>query len=514
MPYRSVIPKPAAENLRICEGKWKPVYKGFSGSHAFPHAVRTARALYHYDVMAECDSDLSNSLNHIALSHIFKRGAHTAHFPREYQDSILVQRAFITFNLLRDNDLGDASRERYATILETPCLGLVARMVDLTQYGKDGRISEAELSPLDPNVFYVFKEGRGKTEYELIGHAAKNIYSPLADLFGYRYLAGELYSLYYYHIDRATHNRVETALAGLQEKIAGTTELARRAVMHIAMALADEEYESDITVRAAKHQGKVMEKAERYSHKTGRKLEEEVKALHDHVAFKVVLMNKSDKPIRHEDYERVAGIIARTMHGMQPLRGGIKKGAVGTDMVKMRKPNGYQSYHVDMVFESDDFVGIEAIIRDVGMEAYAEHGGAAHYLYKGGGELAGSISRLYRNIVQAIKVDPTMLGSGETAVQKRIDIYSEGNPVPENVIVDINCTVAEAMICAGIDLLNGPSPIHSYAAPVREMGQIYLINHEKARMLSTEIINVLIQKAVYLDTRKTLEGYQQQLSQD
>lgn len=512
MAYRSVVPKSLEQNLELVQKSWKPVYDRYSGSEAFTHASRTALDIHRFEVLADRDNDLSFQLNHIAMSHVFKDGPHKKRFPNDFHRYKIISRGFDTFNRLRDNDLSTANPESYAKILENPCLGLIVRMVDLVQYGFGSTKSEVELSNIDPKVFYVFKSGRGKTEYELIGNVAKNIYSPLADLFGYRQLAGELNRLYYFHIDRFTYDEVELALLQMKDKIEKTQNLLLDAIIPIADELLRDGFEIQVKFRKDKHPGKVMEKAERYARNHGTRIADEIHELHDLVAFTIILRKKNGAIVTQKDmeiFEYVGNVVTKNLNEVSALEKG-SDGAKVTDMVTRPKNNGYQSYHIDYTFISSDFVNVEAIIRNERMEEYAEHGGAAHYLYKGGGELAKGIASTYKSVVKALQNGPNLISINDTSRQKRIKISYNGSV--RTPIVDVNSTVAEALICADIDLLNGPRPYISYVAPIRDIDEILLTDDTRVRNLPIELVTILIGKAVYKATQGELKKIKRQLS--
>ncbi len=510
MAYRSVVPGQVQESLEAAKKAWRPLYDRYNAAEAFNHAARSAEALHIYEVATEGDHDMIHQMNHIALSHVFRKGRHEKRFPEDFHRFRRIKRGFDTFNRLRANDLNRADPYEYAKILEKPCLGLIVRMVDLVQYGGNSEKSEAELAHLDPEIFYVFKEGKGKTEYEMIGHAAKKVYSPLADLFGYRELAGELNRLYYYHIDHSTYDAVERTLRDMEERVDRTGEVLEYVKIAIAEKLVNEDFEFDIKTRGRKHPGKVMEKAERYSRKHGTRVVDEVHKFHDLTAFTVILRKKNGNSVTQIDmdiFEQVADIVKNAVNSVKPLRPGTS-GAKETDMVSRPKQNGYQSYHIDFAFEDRDLVGMEAIVRTEQMERYAEHGGAAHYLYKGGEGIARSVQSLYGNVIRALTIRPQLLTIDETSNQKRIRIYEvdeKSRQVGDALVpvVDVESTIAEALLCADVDLLGGLKPKLSYAAPIRDIDAIELVAGE-SNDLSPGLIRVLMQKAIYPSTTETL----------
>src|SRR4030095_15741391 len=149
----------------------------------------------------------------------------------------------------------------YGKLLQKPSLGLLARMIDITQYGKDGQASEHELAQLNPAVFYFFDRKSGRTEYEHVALAAKRVYSPLADLFGYRRLSGDLMELAYYNLHRQIFEDVEITLSLMHERIDATRRLMGAMISQLELNLTAEGHQYSILSRDHKHRGKVMEKA-------------------------------------------------------------------------------------------------------------------------------------------------------------------------------------------------------------------------------------------------------------
>jgi ppGpp synthetase/RelA/SpoT-type nucleotidyltranferase len=522
MRHGSSTPRYPAQ-LQASMARWAATYSKFGGPDAFSHAKRVLDVAIAHDVVepkkignSKVDPrELNLRLANIILAHVFRRGrSNKQDFPTEdFQRCGLVVDGFNTFDALRENDLSVQDKERYGQLLEKPSLGLLARLVDLTQYGQHGKVSEGELSHLDPNKFYVFDSTRGKTEYEMIGTAAKNIYSPIADMLGYRELCGDLYKIYYQHVETNIHTEVLQALELLQARVDMTRLVAEAVISQLKLKLKREGFRYTLKVRPNKHPGKVMEKADRYKRESGQSIYQVVSQLNDLVAFTVILHSRNGREITQndvDDFALVAREIVKITNSIQQLRY-TSEAQMFTDMISRPKPNGYQSFHVDKPLDGMDVVNMEAIIRNGRMENYAESGGAAHYLYKGGSGLAQRVSVAYQNVKKAI-LDNTgdMITVSDTGIQRRINIYVEGEPQPRTKIIDERSCVGEALIVAGVDLTNGLmlKPSISLLAPIKGVTALYLgHSEEKGQMLSRSMIDMLIQKSVYSHVQATLREY-------
>jgi guanosine-3',5'-bis(diphosphate) 3'-pyrophosphohydrolase len=86
----------------------------------------------------------------------------------------------------------------------------------------------------------------------------------------------------------------------------------------------------------------------------------------DHYAIRVVV----------KDIEGCYGVLGVLHERFLPVEGRLK------DYIASPKPNGYRSIHTEVVTKGGRSVEVQ--IRTVEMDEFAEEGGAAHWLYKGG----------------------------------------------------------------------------------------------------------------------------------
>lgn len=504
---------------------WEKTYHAFGGQDALPHCIRVLNTAIRHNVVelekiGDRDADpngLNIKLAAIIMAHLFRRGKdNRADFPAcDFWRHKLVVDGFEAFDALRENDLGVQDQKEYARILQKPSIGLLARMADLTQYGEDGLKSEDELKALRPDKFYYYNTRQGKSEYVQIARAIMRVYAPLADLFQYRKLAGDLTEIAYFHVKPEIYTEVTSALRRVQAKAEATCRVAKEVVAKVEEVLHAEGYQFETRIRPRKHAGKVMEKVDRRAREDAEKgrppktVLERIRSLNDLVAFTIVLDSRNGRTITQNDkreFENVADIIVGITHGIRPLREGMDRFDMFTDMVSFPKANGYQSFHVDMAFAETDSVALEAIIRNRRMEQYAERGGAAHYLYKGGGEEAKVVARAYQNVMRAIE-NGTM---GHVSVYDSASMRSMLFSIEDNmqtVQVPQQATLGEALICAGVDITRqiDVRPKMSMIDPAADVDTVWVRNAPGQQpTVNKPMLERLISRAALPSTREAL----------
>ncbi|MFH1785100.1 MAG: hypothetical protein ABH842_01605 [Candidatus Micrarchaeota archaeon] len=510
--------------LQASARRWADCYAKFGGQDAFSHPLRVLdRAIDHDMVELHKIGDrrvdpkqLNLKLANIILGHIFRHGRNNRRdFPSEdFERSQLTMSGFEIFDALRENDLSAMSRARYGELLETPSLGTLARCIDVAQYGPDGLTSEGELANLDPNIFYRFSPYTGKSEYEHIARVARMVYAPLCDLFSYRKLAGDLMQMSYYHLDRGIYDDVNLYLKLLETKIAATQRLMEAVLLQLKERLDSAGYRYDIIFREQKHPGKVMEKVDRYSRGDGLSTETHIESLSDLVAFTVVLHSKKDgnggKVITQndlDDFEFVAKSIVEIVSGLKKLRNNNYSASLFTDRITNPKESGYQSYHVDMAFEDHSLVGLEAIVRNTIMHTYAERGGAAHHLFKGGAGLTKTVEKAYRNIKDAIAGGQNPNDTDRSVSYQRIQFVVPGSE-PYLRIVPGGASVGEALICGGISLFDRLSidPPRSIFDQIRGTSELRLVTSGYPLVANEQILRELQMMAINPSTAREIHG--------
>lgn len=486
--------------------RWANTYHRIGGQDALPHVLRVLDNSIAHDMVepqkigdGKVDpKQLNIKLANIILAHVFRRGKDNRRdFPSEdFERHRLVVDGFEVFDALRENDLGRMSSSEYGRLLQKPSLGTLARCVDIAQYGPDGIKAEVELSHLDRTRFYHFDNTTGLSEYRHVAHVARMVYAPLADLLGYRQLAGDLMEMSYFHLDPEKYREIKLHLDLLAEEIAATKRLMAAVLPQLRAILTAQGYRFEIRERQIKHLGKVMEKVDRYSRKDGGTIEEHTKRVHDLVAFTVILDSKNGRTITQndmEDYRNVATIIAGLVSAITPLRSNGDYEKLYTDMISEPKSSGYQSYHVDMEFESTELVGLEAIVRNRMMDEYASRGGAAHHLFKGGRGLTKVIEHAYDNVKRAIETGVNPADLEVTPVNQRVEFHLPGRE-PFSKIIPGGARIVEALICGGVSLSDHLtiSPSRSLLDPIGETIRIQLARASEPMVSSRSTLHQLL----------------------
>jgi hypothetical protein len=414
--------KPYPVPLADSSQRWLKVYTSCKAEVAFWHAKNTVDLAIDYGIIEPdkiCDRkadqlQLNLKAAQVGFVHMFRdTPENRKRFPEEdFARHPLIVTGFETFDKLRTNDLGSQDRKVYAQLLEKPSLGTIVRLPDLMQYhGYKGPVSGKTLAKLDPETFYFFQTDRGMDEYVRIAHAAHKVYVPLAEFFGYtKQLAGDLDQMAYYHLNRKLHDRVLESLRFIRQQIKATNRIMNTVVAQLGNLLRTDGYDFDIIVRDHKHEGRVMEKVDRklregilckLEHRdSSSHIANLIAELKDLAAFTVVLHAHNDRIISQKDlvhFNKVAKLIIDLTGGLQPSPDVESK-----NFISVPKPNGYQSLHVDFMFTGPGLVCMEALIRNTHMHHMATDGGAAHYLYKGGGPELLAIQNAYNNVKDAI----------------------------------------------------------------------------------------------------------------
>ncbi len=372
------------------------------------------------------------------------------------------------------------SREDYLKVLHRPSLGLLVRMF--------------ELATLWPVGDFKMSEEIG----EKIGRRAKAIYSPLADLFGYRRLAGDLYLVHYYYNDRERYEEVMEILNYMKDKIESTARCVEAMLKSIEEEMKKRNYQFRIKMRTKKHPGKIMEKSERYERK-GLMVEQTVQLLHDHVAATLILEKKGRREVtqdRQNWFNEVANIVRRVVKG--GLRCKIKR----EDMISNPKPNGYQSLHLDIEVKDPRYCNFEIIIRNRQMENYAERGGAAHHLYKGGNSgISRQVAEHYHDVLAR------RAGKRRKPISHNFSykvVIKRGEKVEERkVSLREGALVGEALLLSGVDLTQPIKANHSLLQPAQKSGKVEVIDGGKA--VGRAILEILARQARTPGARKRAE---------
>ncbi len=309
----------------------------------------------------------------------------------------------------------------------------------------DGLVSKTA-SPL----FRLYKsEADAQEMMRMDAMAGENLYGPLAELFGYPSIAGDIFE----HAYRINHPEIYQRIMELSSdetimhRMASTQEVAIELSRILRNALSSYGFEADIEMRKEKHPGKAMKKALRIMEgqwKEGGKhgtLDQYVTdkigsfnydEFHDCVALRVIVHKIRDSYMdnllgmmshpgsAYENEVFTVKNVKRLLSSIcvEPLHLALK--IVLDTIMSLKlihpllkqclpkityydKPNGYRAFHFDTVSDSGcEFrvLPFEVQLKTSEWHDVAEHGKAAHYYYLGGDTaFVELIRRAYHDII-------------------------------------------------------------------------------------------------------------------
>lgn len=147
---------------------------------------------------------------------------------------------------------------------------------------------------------------------------------------------------------------------------------------------------------------------------------------------------------------RISGeIIPRAIRRVLREEGITRFSTSVMDYVSRSKPNGYESVHCDT--NGRDFAPFEWIVRSRAMHEYAEHGGAAHYLYKGAGRLSEELGIRYGQFFTMFTRDEQMVGDTREIKAHKVKIrVDDSKTISFHAIEEM--FLIDAIVDAGIEL--------------------------------------------------------------
>ena len=188
----------------------------------------------------------------------------------------------------------------------------------------------------------------------IIASECLDIYAPLASRLGIGWIKDELEDLSLKHLMRPTYDQIKSFVAS---KRGERSEYLKQVEERITAAAREEGVKVDVTTRA-KHFYSIYTKMK----KRGKPLEE----IFDLLGIRILCENQTDCYV-------ILGIVHRLWI---PIDGRFK------DYIAMPKANRYQSLHTTVMGDGGRLIEIQ--IRTEEMHNTAEHGIAAHWLYKKG----------------------------------------------------------------------------------------------------------------------------------
>ncbi len=214
------------------------------------------------------------------------------------------------------------------------------------------------------------------------------IYAPLANRLGVYSIKSELEDLAFRFLEPERYNELKSLVA---LKRSAREEYISNVKEELSKLLADAGIKGQISGRP-KHFWSIQKKLER------RKLDFD--ELYDITAFRVIVEEK------HECYQ----VLGMVHSAYRPIPGQFD------DYIAAPKPNGYQSLHTAVIGPNAERIEIQIRTRE--MHEIAEHGVAAHWIYKEGKVKADGV-KSYGSLHEAIAAgkdlsDPALLDALHT----------------------------------------------------------------------------------------------------
>lgn len=479
---------------------------GVSGRIGFAHGRKVLLDSIAHDVIRpdrKTKNKLDLKLATVAVYHPFVKKfirEMPATDVRRFKD---VTKALELFCNLRDMDLDDSKKTQdYSRLLKEPNFGLLVRLEDFRLYATATAVELEEMRELDPCFFHV--TGLNSTdEYKIVARKAENVYAPFADNFGLRGAAGDLFEMSSRILRPELYRGVNDVLCEMKGNIRRTQDFVFGTLNEkITEELRKEGFEFKLVPRHLKHRGKVMKKLlirnfiddyELDSIRTAIK-----KDIHDLVALKLVILKRNGKGVNSEDVIEVGKIVEKVCKRYKG-RGKVVD-VESEDMVSEPKTNGYRSYHIDLAM-GPDYVNSEIIIRDREMDEFAEHGEAAHAIYKGGSDIHKRSLSLYSSFVNALKIGGLNILKklGEKGRSLRVRI-TNGDESKRDLIVREGTIVADAIVKAGLDI-HHTKPVNCSLFDVVDDRDVIQVVYT-SRGIPRTVLNQIVGRAYYPSTNQ------------
>lgn len=330
------------------------------------------------------------------------------------------------FSELTRLDRRGAEPEEYEPLLNNgrAPLALLARLADYAVTHKTEERTPEHVSESGPliSIFRMYDSMQHAEQcLKMDAAAGERLYAPIAELFGYPELAGDILR----HAFRINHPVIHAHVMEIyedpqvQEQLRITQAIARRLARRLKENLKKNGFDVRITLRHVKHEGKAMRKflkelRERHSElEEGKRppLEEYVHgnvfglslgSINDPVALKVVLDSFMGQPIDKMKAKEQREIIKMARMAVNFHLAVIRQ-AEGYSFrhTFVNKDNGYKAHHYDSrpIIENGK-LPIETQVKTREWDEIASHGKAAHYYYIGGEKrFIDTVANAYHEII-------------------------------------------------------------------------------------------------------------------
>jgi len=395
---------------------------------------------------------LNHDLAQVAMYHVLKSGyldTSRVVMPEALRDESLLQEIEVISRLTANERAGAQTRD-YASLLEVAPIALLVKIADYAVTHKMEDHIEGLVNPKSNSLFRLYRSVEEAQRFmKMEALTGERIYGPVAELFGYPSLSGDIFE----HSFRINHPEIHDRVIGfwnddtIQKRLASTQALCGELARLLKTVFTTYGFDIEIELRKNKHVGKSMRKAYNDLQKYWEgaiiqvKEEEFIKAkigiydfetFNDFVALRVIVKSFKGQDIDAllKQEPRAIGAEPKKIYnpssfdrmlksiGIMPLRLALK--LVGEALTSMKlvskdrfgcisrtsyeeKSNGYRAFHFDTSCHSQDPMRIlpfEVQLKTGEWHQVAEHGKAAHYYYMGGdNEFVDMVRRSYYDII-------------------------------------------------------------------------------------------------------------------
>lgn len=399
-------------------------------------------------------------LANTAMYHVLKPGyldVPGVRFPEALHDE-RIAREIHAYAQLTENERTGASLAKYVPILNTGAAPL-ALLIKLADYSVTHRTEEMLEGLINPKASKLFRLYRSESQaIEMMAMdalAGEKIYGPVAELFGFPLLAGDIFE----HAFKVNHPEIYDSVMMLSQdseflqRLGSTQKVVKDFARLLRNILQSHGFDAEVIMRKEKHAGKQMNKMIRLLREDFDKLSgHQRSAYHDFndyvklmvppfnygrfndwVALRVIvksyrgrdldqLLHDSERPVPMEAAQREfeLGQMGQLLRMVQvnPLKLAVK--IVGDALESLalmtddfsrnecrikynEKPNGYRAFHFDSHFGPGDQMPplpFEVQLKTANWHDVAEGGMAAHYYYLGGDtEIVDMVRNSYQEII-------------------------------------------------------------------------------------------------------------------
>jgi len=312
-------------------------------------------------------------------------------------------------------------------------LAMLAVLVDYaTTHRMEDRLDELVEAEAPNPVFRTFSSiEEAERSYDNHAHAGLRFHAPIAELFGYPLLAGDILNHAFHTLYPEIHAHVRSALSDplMQRKLELTQSVVRGQARALRQSLSGIGFDATLTMRNEKHSGKLMRKVyrqmeDRFSQSPQFEILSDLakerganpllmpeylaslrayicagvsqydisENIHDLVALRVVLHRFHGRSIDEMPEEQAEAlvelasdqILVNLKSAHLHLEAKELARSLDVDLDRKRKSNGYRANHFDASPAGSDLLRFEIQLKTSLWHAIAEEGYAAHFYYLGG----------------------------------------------------------------------------------------------------------------------------------